>query len=745
MSAVPCNRSLRANGRARRRAAAILVCLLLFGAHARAQAQSQPPAPGQQPEDVLRINAELVQTDVVVLDRQGRFVDGLTANDFQLSVAGRPAPVAFLERVTAGGPNEEAQLARARGEAQAAGAARTALRPPDRGRLIFFFVDDFHLSAGSAKQARDTLQRFVETELGQNDLMCVLSASGQVGFLQQLTDERAVLRAAIARLKPGPPPAASYERPPMNEYQALAIAARDIDVTQFFVRKVQEQEGIDQKGEFKLPVEVARDIVQGRAAALLQQTTSATTRTLYALESTIRPTAELPGRKLFFFLSDGFYLNHTDTSMLGLVRRVANAAARAGAVIYSIDTRGLSTGLAEAADDAAVDPSGRLVRAGLGSLSAAQDPLNALARDTGGRAFLNSNALGAGVTDALRETTRYYLLAWQPDEAAARGREGRVVVSVRGHPEYTVLARRGYFRLEADTIPKVLSVRRPESSGAGAAPAPAPADATLVSAIVAPYPSGALPTALSLNYRDAPGYGPVVTAAVQVDGAGIAFDPGAGDAAAVVEVAGVVFNSDGRQVASFKNRLNLTAPAGGRPDAWRGVVSEYNVQLAPGLYQVRAAAHDVRTGRLGSAMRWIEVPDLSTGRLALASLQLSERTQGSAPTPDGAPLVRPIIDGRLRSSSGLRFRTYVYNAARGGARQLPDVALQVQVFRDDQPIITAPVRFVAAPSSADPARLPYEAELALERLPPGRYQLRVTALDRVGKASVPRRVNFEVR
>src|SRR5438045_4767410 len=78
-----------------------LVCLVLISSClmltcARAQEQQPSPSPKPTPDDVLRVNADLVQTDVVVLDKGRRFVDGLTHRDFILSIDGRPQPIAFF-------------------------------------------------------------------------------------------------------------------------------------------------------------------------------------------------------------------------------------------------------------------------------------------------------------------------------------------------------------------------------------------------------------------------------------------------------------------------------------------------------------------------------------------------------------------------------------------------------------------------------------------------------------------------
>ena len=52
----------------------------------------QQPAPQQG--DVVRINTELVQTAITVLDKKGNFVEGLQRDQFELVVDGKPRPIA---------------------------------------------------------------------------------------------------------------------------------------------------------------------------------------------------------------------------------------------------------------------------------------------------------------------------------------------------------------------------------------------------------------------------------------------------------------------------------------------------------------------------------------------------------------------------------------------------------------------------------------------------------------------------
>ena len=68
--------------------------------------QTSQKKPANQDEDVLRIKTELVQTDVTVFDKRGRFVEGLRPEQFELTVDGKRQPVTFFERITSGSASE---------------------------------------------------------------------------------------------------------------------------------------------------------------------------------------------------------------------------------------------------------------------------------------------------------------------------------------------------------------------------------------------------------------------------------------------------------------------------------------------------------------------------------------------------------------------------------------------------------------------------------------------------------------
>jgi VWFA-related protein len=712
-----------------------------------------------QTDEVLRVNTALFQTDVMVFDKQGRFVENLQREQFELKIDGKVQPISFFERVKAGSVNEDAQLAAARGSARTApnGAEPLKVVPLDRGRVVLFYLDDFHLSNESLQRLRTMLRRFIDDELGQNDELWIATASGQLGFLQQMTGDKAVLRAAVERLQPRPNMARDFESPPMSEQQALAVEKFNQDVIDVFVQRVLSDTPT-------LPRESAEQLVHRRAQALLQQTANITTNTLQTLNNLLRASAQIEGRKLLFFISDGFLIDDQTASVTANLRRITDSAARAGVVIYSIDARGLTSGSSDSTTQIIIDPTNRLTRESGGEITATQQPLRSLSVDTGGRTLLNTNSLSAVATTALKETAIYYLLAWRPDEEAQDNKFRRIEVSVVGRPELVVRVRRGF--IEQDE--KAAAMRAANSTPRGEAKAQTDADtkssvqADLLQAILASQPLTQLPTSLFVGYADDASIGPYVTASMEMDSDAVSFIPANGKQVATLDLGGVIYNDQGKRVSSFQNQLRINPPASAGADAARkrGIVYTYQAKLKPGLYQVRVAARDNTSGRTGSAMQWIEIPDFSSRRLILSSVIIGEHAPPVAtgePKKDeaskdeagkseaSADNVFFSVSRRFTRNSRLRFLTNIYNAARStDSAQTPDVALQVQILRDNQPVLTTALSRVETKGVKDLARLPYAAEIPLESMPAGRYLLQVVVIDRIAKTSATQHISFEI-
>jgi VWFA-related protein len=740
----------------------VVVCLLLCSAPARGQ---------QQEEEVVRITTELVQTDVAVFDRQGQFVDGLRPEQFELQVNGKTQAVTFFERVRAGSRGEEAQLAaaasRGSGNAKTVETNRAAAEPT--GRLIFFFVDDLHLSPASVGRARTALQRYVDHVMSPDDRVAVVSASGQVGFLQQLTDNPAVLRAAINRLGYRGTTDAYGGNTRISEYEASQVldsGNRELYAYLLESTKLEQQMGPGSRhGDHTLAASYsAAPHLRNRLRQVRAQGRMATDGTLEALHGLMLSASALPGRKLVFFLSDGFILNERAAGALDRLRGVTQAAAQAGVVVYTMNVRATlfpSGSGVDATSNDYIDLTARRIGVDFGEISANKEPLQLIAEQTGGRAVFNSNDIGEAVRQAIRETADYYLLAWRPDSPELRDASARLKVSVKGHPEWRVRLRAASFKVPATAVERPERPAREtgaaaeesavESKHSGAVGEVAraaaaksednekPDDEALLAALGSLHPQRGLPVALSAGYQDTGDQGTVLNVSMQLARSAFDFDSAGGRRKALVDVAGAAIDDRGR-IGSFKQLLTV-APDSSGGDASQPVVWHQRLRLKPGLYQVRVALRDRATGRTGSAMQWVEIPDLSAGGLALSSIFLGEREPQVSDAGRGAGGPRAVavdVDRRFTRTSVLRFQTYVYNAKRPGG----DVQLQAQVLRGATPLITT--QTFKVPAAADPTRLPFWSELSLERLPPGHYVLRLTATEAKTNRTASERVGFYV-
>lgn len=707
-----------------------------------ANGQSQKPAT-QEPDDVVRVFSELVQTDVMVFDKQGKFVNGLKREDFELRIDGKPRPVEFFERIVAGKPDEDAQLTAARGSADAARKPATGAMPLDRGRTVFFYVDDLHLKPSNLLIARKVLQRFIDANLGQNDMAAVTSTSGAVGFLQQLSDNRAVLRAAVERLAPRSTSATDLQRPPMTEYQALLIEREDKDVTDYFVDAL--------IADTQLSRDAAEQMVKSRARQILRFAETVTTNSLAGLESLVRSTSRLPGRKLIVFMSDGFFVDDHNSDSQDRLRKITSAAARSGVVIYSLDMRGLVASLEDASSPGAFDPTGRLTRGSAGELLASQEAMSSLARDTGGRAIFDTNALDVGLATAIKETSVYYLLAWRPDPETGVDKFRKISVSLVGHPGWSVRVRQGFFDREAPALSRQSSK---ESSKGTPTADPAKTAKVETSEIALrdhfrePFPITDLPMATSVGFIDVPQKGMMLTLSMQVSMAAVQFVKDGNGLKGMVDIRGTVFNDKGKAGATFTDRMTITAASPEQLERGKKeLLYNYQVYLPPGLYQVRSGARDPVSGRIGTVYDWIEIPNLIKQKLSLSSLMIGERSPSPTALPDKPDAVAGAymrVDHRFDRNSVLRFIVYIYNAQKSTADAQPDVAVQVQILRDSEPVVTTPSKKVSTAGAEDLSRLPYGGDLSLEGLAPGHYILQLSVVDRIAKTSASQRVKLDI-
>ncbi len=192
-----------------------------------------------------------------------------------------------------------------------------------------------------------------------------------------------------------------------------------------------------------------------------------------------------------------------------------------------------------------------------------------------------------------------------------------------------------------------------------------------------------------------------------------------------VEVLGVICDEQGKPLSNFNDALEATG--GDR------VTFDTHTTLAPGRYQVRAAASDCQ--RFGTTSLWTEVPDLSHGTFTLTDLFV---TEGDAPP-------RPVGNGHVFSRTTPVELTLFACNAKGDSARHADVVFGMALRAGDRVVSDDPPFAVMIPiGEARPPRVGFSRDFALADLDPGEYTLRINVVDRIGQANLVRELGFRV-
>lgn len=143
--------------------AAAASCLLLLAAPAAFQ-QQQPPT--------FRTGAEIVRVDVTVLDRNGKPVLDLTADDFAVFEDGVPQKIQTFQLVEFNGehgPDEDLMLTIGSRD------NRNEVLAREDVRLILIFWDEYHiLPDHQEKMLKDELQKFLRATVNPTDFVAIM-------------------------------------------------------------------------------------------------------------------------------------------------------------------------------------------------------------------------------------------------------------------------------------------------------------------------------------------------------------------------------------------------------------------------------------------------------------------------------------------------------------------------------------------------------------------------------------------
>ena len=162
----------------------------------------QKPVPEVAPEDVIRISTSLVQTDVVVTDKNEQIIPDLKLEDFELYDNGKEQDVKFMEFVSIDTGRREEGARPASMTNYVAQTTASGVAPKDLKRVVAFVIDDLTLEVGDIPAVRKLLLDFVNDKMIDGDLVAVVRVVGGKGLLQQFTGDRQLLRRAIDAIRP---------------------------------------------------------------------------------------------------------------------------------------------------------------------------------------------------------------------------------------------------------------------------------------------------------------------------------------------------------------------------------------------------------------------------------------------------------------------------------------------------------------------------------------------------------------
>jgi VWFA-related protein len=745
----------------------------------------QIPAPGgeqkgkgeqkKQDEPLLRIKTELVQIDAVVTDKQGQLARDLNRADFELFDDGNKQEITHFAIGTAAQPARWVAVEKKPAEKSPADSAPVEIRA---GRYIVIAVDDFHLAPDNLIIAKRALNRFINNQMVAGDQVAIATTSGNVGMFQQFTEERDVLERAVNRLNiQQRTVTSSSDVPRITDYQAELIDIGDQDALELAVQEIMRSEpmpspppaagragrggsnagGLDGGASQR---ERAIQQAQSRARSIVAQNAHYTRATLSNLEGVIRNLRNMTGRKILVLLSDGFYLGGRSSSQIYDMRRIIDAATRAGVVIFSIDARGLvalppggSASDSFGADD--VNLPGARSRVESSGVQAKLDGLNALASDTGGTLFKNNNDLSLGLQRVLDANETYYVLAYEPSTPYRDGRFHKIEVRIAGRPELTVRTRKGYFAPSEKTgdadntgalAEKSPDKRKEKSPEKIAQQEQLEKEKEMREGLGSLVPLREIPVEMAIDFLDLSQGNSGALINLHVDASQLTLRLLNGTHQSALDLLMALFDEKGKAAASFVERISVNI----RPERVENAVKNgFNYRrlmaLKPGFYQARLAIREEGSARMGSASKWVEIPDVGKKQLTLSGVLLSagSEVQNDLQLANSVYIPQPSsATRRFKKDGAVDFMVFAYNAK--VEKNTADLVIQSQVFSGSKLVYASPIAKMTVPESVDLQRIPYAARVSLDQFNSGPYELRVVVIDRLTKATAFRRVYFAV-
>lgn len=684
--------------------ATILLCAL--GAAPQQVGQNAPIT--AKPQLTVRTSTQLVVETVVVKDANGKSVEGLTANDFTVTEDGAAQEISFFEFQRLPEAADSAPLAEPGRPKLLVKLPRTQISPEAPGkvryserRLLALYFDVSAMPPPDQLRALNAAKKFVRTQMTVSDLMAIMMFSGgAVRVLVDFTADRDRLLSTI---------------------ETMIV------------------------GESEDALESTVDDVADTGAAFGQDDAEfnifSTDRQLSALQTAVKMLGTLSEKKLLVYFASGLRLNGVDNQ--AQLHATLNAAIRAGVSVWPIDARGL---LAQApmGDASRGSPGGVSMYTGasavtmMTNLQRSQDTLWTMAADTGGKALLDSNDLAAGIVQAQKSVSSYYILGYYASNQALDGRFRRIKISLNNGMSAAMDYRQGYYagkQFEKFTI--------------------ADKERQLEEALMLGDPITELTIAMEIDYfqlNRAEYYVPLV---VKIPGRELALARRGGFEHTRIDFIGEVKDEFGTTIQNVRDKVDVKLSDSTAAElAKRPIQYDTGFTLLPGNYRIKFLARDAETGRIGTYQTNFTIPNLNKEdkRIPISSVVLSSQRidlrdalYNAAKDKDRekADAVNPLVqDGQKLIPSVTR----VFNKAR-------DMYIFLQAYdrtlEGSQPLVTY-VTFYRGQSKAfetqplavtdppDPGSKAVNLRfiLSLGKLPPGEYTCQVTVVSPTAQKAI---------
>jgi VWFA-related protein len=414
--------------------------------------EAPPPQQAAKPGAVLQIKTRLVTVDVVATDSHGNVVRDLKPEEFEVSDGGPQAiaQFSFVDKSTNSGSAKLSNTVQMRSKGFYSNQAELErlTTPP-----TVILLDALNTEGADLMQARHDMVRMLRT-LPPNTPVAVFLLEQSLVAVQDFSSDPAVLRAALDKaMSPGTKPAAMPKKDPNGP----ALTEVDVD-------------GGIESSVLAKTTQSLEDFEKANHTRTMDVRVATTLDTLTALAHYL---GGYRGRKNLIWVSASFPIVllpdpdfGKDTNVPGetrvygeKVQDAANALTDAQVAVYPVDARGLESeapfSAAESGAPRSPNTISRTVSEQLDREGYArgmmQDTMDLLARGTGGKTCKNTNDLSGCVDAALVESSSYYELAYNPQNAKWDGSFHRISVKTT-RPGVKLAYRRGYFARDAENL-----------------------------------------------------------------------------------------------------------------------------------------------------------------------------------------------------------------------------------------------------------------------------------------------------